>query len=273
MLNGRRIRALRSSTSGHGSFRTRLLQRSSIVPPEAHYKAHGPRVSYTGSLFFNKIRRPPVRLGRNHVERRTRKTAVCGQRTETPPKKVGKLLNPYMASETRLAGPHNSRGGAIRHSGTLRERWRSGGPTAFSLQARKGHGAQRSGPRPWKRSFCSSGQDRDKTVSGRGPFPSLAQPGWFVSPGPLAARPTCLRRLARFVARLFPASGLFRFARPAGSTAHLPAKTGAVRRPPSSRERRPTSPAVRLRTHSPSASDPFAADAPGPPKHHVIDRK
>src|ERR1035438_110838 len=87
MLNGRRIRALRSSTSGHGSFRTRLLQRSSIVPPEAHYKAHGPRVSHTGSLFFNKIRRPPVRLGRNHVERRTRKTAVCGQRTETPPKK------------------------------------------------------------------------------------------------------------------------------------------------------------------------------------------
>src|ERR1039457_1418237 len=87
MLNGRRIRALRSSTSGHGSFRTRLLQRSSIVPPEAHYKAHGPRVSHTGSLFLNKIRRPPVRLGRNHVERRTRKTAVCGQRTETPPKK------------------------------------------------------------------------------------------------------------------------------------------------------------------------------------------
>src|ERR1039457_1330676 len=87
MLNGRRIRALRSSTSGHGSFRTRLLQRSSIVLPEAHYKAHGPRVSHTGSLFFNKIRRPPVRLGRNHVERRTRKTAVCGQRTGTPPKK------------------------------------------------------------------------------------------------------------------------------------------------------------------------------------------
>src|ERR1019366_4637612 len=87
MLNGRRISALRSSTSGHGSFRTRLLQRSSIVPPEAHYKAHGPRVSHTGSLFFNKICRPPVRLGRNHVERRTRKTAVCGQRTETPPKK------------------------------------------------------------------------------------------------------------------------------------------------------------------------------------------
>src|ERR1017187_9042891 len=87
MLNGRRIRALRSSTSGHGSFRTRLLQRSSIVPPEAHYKAPGPRVSHTGSLFFNKIRRPPVRLGRNHVERRTRKKAVCGQRTETPPKK------------------------------------------------------------------------------------------------------------------------------------------------------------------------------------------
>src|ERR1039458_6489146 len=83
MLNGRRIRALRSSTSGHASFRTRLLQRSSIVPPEAHYKAHGPRVSHTGSLCFNKIRRPPVRLGRNHVERRTRKTAVCGQRTET----------------------------------------------------------------------------------------------------------------------------------------------------------------------------------------------
>ena len=223
MLNGRRIRALRSSTSGHGSFRTRLLQRSSIVPPEAHYKAHGPRVSYTGSLFFNKIRRPPVRLGRNHVERRTRKTAVCGQRTETPPKKVGKLLNPYMASETRLAGPHNSRGGAIRHSGTLRERWRSGGPTAFSLQARKGHGAQRSGPRPWKRSFCSSGQDRDKTVSGRGPFPSLAQPGWFVSPGPLAARPTCLRKLARFVARRLPASA----ARPA-----LPSDSQDFRLPP-----------------------------------------
>src|ERR1019366_8877492 len=29
-------------------------------------------------------------------------------------------------------------------------------------------------------------------------------------------------------------------------------------------------PLFRLRTHSPSASDPFAADAPGPPKHHVI---
>src|ERR1017187_2224852 len=29
----------------------------------------------------------------------------------------------HTKSETRLAGPHNSRGGAIRHSGTLRERW------------------------------------------------------------------------------------------------------------------------------------------------------
>jgi hypothetical protein len=36
MLNGRRISALRSSTSGHGSLRTRLLQGSSIGPPEAH---------------------------------------------------------------------------------------------------------------------------------------------------------------------------------------------------------------------------------------------
>jgi hypothetical protein len=61
-------------------------------------------------------------------------------------------------------------------------------------------------------------------------------------------------------------------ARPTRSTAHPPASTGAVRRPPASRERRPTSPAVRLPGLSPSASSRSAADAPGPPRHHVAPR-
>src|ERR1035437_7730383 len=52
------------------------------------------------------------------------------------------------------------------------------GPASFSTpQARKDHGAQRSGPRLWKRSFCASRQDRNGTVSCRGS--SLAKAGVF----------------------------------------------------------------------------------------------
>jgi hypothetical protein len=90
MLNARRIRALRSSTNGHGSFRTRLLQRSSIVPPEAHYKAHGPRVSHSGSLFFNKIRRPPARAEPRRAPHSENGSLWAADRDAA--KKVGKLL-------------------------------------------------------------------------------------------------------------------------------------------------------------------------------------
>src|ERR1035437_4685087 len=43
------------------------------------------------------------------------------------------------------------------------------GPASFPTQAGKDHAAQRSGARLWKRSFCASRQDRNKTVSCRGP--------------------------------------------------------------------------------------------------------
>src|ERR1035437_6560271 len=42
-------------------------------------------------------------------------------------------------------------------------------PANFPTPGEKDHGAQRSGPRLWKRSFCASRQDRKKTLSCRGP--------------------------------------------------------------------------------------------------------
>jgi hypothetical protein len=49
-----------------------------------------------------------------------------------------------------------------------RRRWRGGtGRANFSSPGGKEHGAQRSVPGPWKRSFCASGQDRNGTVSCR----------------------------------------------------------------------------------------------------------
>ena len=49
-------------------------------------------------------------------------------------------------------------------------RWRGGtGPADFCLPGGKEHGAQRECSLPWKRSFCSSEQDRNKTLSCRVP--------------------------------------------------------------------------------------------------------
>ena len=95
---------------------------------------------------------------------------------------------------------------------------------------------------PWKRSFCSSGQDKSGTVSRRGPCPSLAQPSWFVSPSPPAARPNLPARTGAVSAAVFPTSA----ARPA--------------------------PAVKLPALSLSAAGPFGAGAFGPLKHHVAPR-
>ena len=45
--------------------------------------------------------------------------------------------------------------------------WTRQGFGSFYFRRKKDHGAQRSGPRLWKRSFCASTQDRNKTVSCR----------------------------------------------------------------------------------------------------------
>ena len=45
--------------------------------------------------------------------------------------------------------------------------WTRQGFGSFCFRREKDHGAQRSGPRLWKRSFCASTQDRNKTVSCR----------------------------------------------------------------------------------------------------------
>src|ERR1019366_1805350 len=45
--------------------------------------------------------------------------------------------------------------------------WTRQGVGSFYFRREKDHGAQRSGPRLWKRSFCASTQDRNKTVSCR----------------------------------------------------------------------------------------------------------
>ena len=54
----------------------------------------------------------------------------------------------------------------------------------FLPQAEKDHEAQRSGPRLWKRSFCASRQDKNKTVSLlRSPAPRSPLPVSLASPG------------------------------------------------------------------------------------------
>src|ERR1035437_484925 len=157
------------------------------------------------------------------------------RRPEKVPMKPSRLS--IMQSGTRLASPHDSPGGA-----------KGIAALALLLAARKAN--------------C---------VFAPGEEGPRSEAEW---PAPLETKFLLFRAGQRqdgVRSRSFPfagTTGLVRFARPAGSTAHLPAKTGAVRRPPSSRERRPTSPAVRLRPPLPSAAGPFAAAAPGPPKHH-----
>jgi hypothetical protein len=66
----------------------------------------------------------------------------------------------HRADGRPVAAPSNSKGsppGTARHRLVLLGFW-----------AGKGHAAQRSGPAPWKRSFCASRQDRNGTVSCRG---------------------------------------------------------------------------------------------------------
>ena len=75
----------------------------------------------------------------------------------------------HTASGTRLAAPHKFLGESGAFS--ISARTGSGGAeqaeVIFSTPGGKDHGAQRSGPRLWKRSFCASRQDRNKTVSCR----------------------------------------------------------------------------------------------------------
>ena len=69
---------------------------------------------------------------------------------------------------------------------------------SFWILSRKDHGAQRSGPSLWKRSFCVSRQDRNKTLSCRlpprlaalgfwRPWPSFPPPGVLCASGGLGA--------------------------------------------------------------------------------------
>src|ERR1019366_1624372 len=48
------------------------------------------------------------------------------------------------------------------------------GPATFPDPGGRSREAQRTGFSPWKRSFCSSGQDRNGTVSCRGPCGALS---------------------------------------------------------------------------------------------------
>ena len=60
--------------------------------------------------------------------------------------------------------PHGSPG--VLHERREDWRWRAAGPTNFCLPGGKEHGAQRSVPCLWKRSFCSlDGQEQDNVLS------------------------------------------------------------------------------------------------------------
>ena len=64
------------------------------------------------------------------------------------------------------------------------------GPDSANLSTPGGkdHGAQRSGPRLWKRSFCASRQDKNRTVSCRGHrYLAIQSPVSLASPCPPAA--------------------------------------------------------------------------------------
>ena len=128
------------------------------------------------------------------------------------------------------------------HNSPGRECWRRGSPGWTFAQGEEGPRSEAEWSAPWKQSFCSSGQDKSGTVSRRGPCPSLAQPSWFVSPSPPAARPNLPARTGAVSAAVFPTSA----ARPA--------------------------PAVKLPALSLSAAGPFGAGAFGPIKHHVAPR-
>src|ERR1035437_803866 len=80
-----------------------------------------------------------------------------------------------------------------------RWRWRDGtGPANFCLPGGQEHGAQRSVPVLWKRSFCSSGPDRNGTVSCRGHRRPTLQPPPSLGPtrSALAASPASTPALA-----------------------------------------------------------------------------
>jgi len=78
-------------------------------------------------------------------------------------------------------------------------RWRDGtGPANFCLPGGQEHGAQRSVPVLWKRSFCSSGPDRNGTVSCRGHRRPTLQPPPSLGPtrSTLVASPASTPALA-----------------------------------------------------------------------------
>ena len=84
-------------------------------------------------------------------------------------------------------------------------RWRDGtGPANFCLPGGQEHGAQRSVPVLWKRSFCSSGPDRNGTVSCRGHRRPTLQPPPSLGPtrSTLVASPASTPALACFPERL-----------------------------------------------------------------------